>query len=84
MNRDLFFVNCEGTVLFYVKRDLDPPPPLNYPLNWFCFTDDEYNVAVKNSSKLHEPASERRPVDGRQIAVLADNYTLHSTKHILT
>ena len=21
----LFFVNCEGTVLFSVKRDLDPP-----------------------------------------------------------
>ena len=23
----LFFVNCERTVLFSVKRDLDPPPP---------------------------------------------------------
>ena len=31
MNRDfhlsLFFVNCERTVLFSVKRDLDPPLP---------------------------------------------------------
>ena len=27
----LFFVNCERTVLFSVKRDLDPPPPLYHP-----------------------------------------------------
>ena len=30
----LFFVNCERTVLFSVKRDLDPPlPPSSYA---FC------------------------------------------------
>ena len=29
----LFFVNCERTVLFSVKRDLDPPP-LYHPLLW--------------------------------------------------
>ena len=27
----LFFVNCERTVLFSVKRDLDPPPHLYHP-----------------------------------------------------
>ena len=40
----LFFVNCERTVLFSVKRDLDPLPPLYHPWG---------NVPVK--SKLQHP-----------------------------
>ena len=28
----LFFMNCQRTVLFSVKRDLDQPPPLYHPL----------------------------------------------------
>ena len=40
----LFFVNCERSVLFSVKRDLDPPPPLPPSLI--------YVVSSKQSSAL--------------------------------
>ena len=35
----LFFVNCEGTVLFSVKRDLDPPLPPSFKANSTLFND---------------------------------------------
>ena len=38
----LFFVNCERTVLFSVKRDLDPSPLLlsNYRANYIGLRDE--------------------------------------------
>ena len=38
----LFFGNCERTVLFSVKRDLDPPPlpPSNYKANYIGLRDE--------------------------------------------
>ena len=43
----LFFVNCERTVLFSVKRDLDPPPPLYHPhTNAMLLLDSVISVGV--------------------------------------
>ena len=38
----LFFVNCERSVLFSVKRDLDPSPlpPSNYKANYIGLRDE--------------------------------------------
>ena len=46
----LFFVNCERTVLFSVKRDLDPlppPPPLYHPLHTI------FVIYVRHRSSVH-------------------------------
>ena len=54
----LFFVNCERTVLFSVKRDLDPPPPLppsSYNLCDLCQTQKlgSFNVEMLKSICSH-------------------------------
>lgn len=36
----LFFVNCEGTVLFSVKCGLDTPPPFTTFCSQFVFTSE--------------------------------------------
>ena len=43
----LFFVNCERTVLFPVKRDLDPLPPLYHPLHTI------FVIYVRHRSLVH-------------------------------